>query len=546
MKTIKKLLLLSLLLAMLIGCSSQKPSKDPMPGNDPSPQTTKKVVIATDTDLASMDYHIATDGTSFIAITLVQAGLMELDENNQAVLDLAKDWSVSEDKTVYTFKLVDANWSNGEPITAHDFVYGWQRLIAQETASEYAFILETAGIKNAGAVQKGELPLSELGVKALDDKTLEVTLDKPVDFFLSLLAFPPFFPLNQKFYEAQGNQYALAPENMLFSGPYVMTNWISGNSYAFAPNPAYHKAGAAKVDEIEFKFVQDTQSAMLEYQLGNLDVVRLSGEMVEAHKDDAGFNNRLQGYLWYLSLNQNVTAIQNKDLRMAIYYGINREAIAENVLKDGSIVAGGIVPVALASSPSSGVDYREDQGQLTSFDPAKAKEHYEKAKAALGQDITLELLFEDSEASKAVAEYIQFNLESNLEGIKVNLNSKPKKTRLELMRAGTYEIGLTRWGPDYADPQSYLELFLTGGEMNHGRYANSVYDELVNEAVRGETAKDSLKRWEFLKQAEKMLLDDAAIVPVYQNGGAIMIQPSVSGIEFHLAGVDNYRKLEKK
>ncbi|MEA4874603.1 peptide ABC transporter substrate-binding protein [Anaerorhabdus sp.] len=542
MKKLKYFTVLALVIALVAGCSS-KPADGGATGGT-STEGKSKVVVATDTDLSTMDHNIATDGTSFIAQTLVFSGLTELDENNMPIPEMAESWDINEDGTVYTFHLADAKWSNGTPVTANDFVYGWHRLIDQATASEYAFILSTITLKNADAVAAGELPLDELGVKALDDKTLEVTLDAPCDFLLGLLAFPSFFPLNQEFYEAQGDQYSLSPANMIYNGPYVMTSWTPGNSYSFAKNPEYFKADTIDVEEIDFKFIQDTQSAMLEYQSGNLDVVKLSGEMVDAYKDQEGFTNRLQGYLWYLSLNFDVPQLANDDLRQAIMYAVDRETIATNVLKDGSVAADGIIPIELSTGPD-GKEYRETAGKITNYDPAKAKEYYDKAKAALGKDVSIELLFEDTEASKAVAEYVQNNLETNCPGMTVTLNSKPKKTRLQMMQNGEYQMALHRWGPDYADPQTYLDLFLVGASNNYGKYENQKYQDLMLEATQGESARDSQARWNLLVEAEKVLVqEDAGVIPVYQNGGAMMIKPNVSGVEFHSAGVDSYRHMK--
>ncbi|MEG0176261.1 peptide ABC transporter substrate-binding protein [Anaerorhabdus sp.] len=546
MKKLKLLIVSTLVFALVAGCSSKPATEGGTEGGNTGGTGNNKIVVATDTDLSTMDHHIATDGTSFIAQTLAFSGLTELDENNMAIPEIAETWDISEDGTVYTFHLADAKWSNGTPLTANDFVYGWQRLINQETASEYAFILSTITLKNADAVAAGELPLEELGVKALDDKTLEVTLDAPCDFLLGLLAFPSFFPLNQEFYESQGDQYATSPANMIYNGPFVMTDWTAGNSYSFAKNNDYFKADTIEAEGIDFKFIQDTQSAMLEYQSGNLDVVKLNGELVDAYKDQEGFTNRLQGYLWYLSLNFDVPEMQNANLRKAMMYAVDRETIAANVLKDGSVAADGIIPIQLATGPD-GTEFRDTAGKITSYDPAKALEYYEKAKAELGKDAAITLLFEDTEASKSVAEYIQNNLETNCPGITVTLDSKPKKTRLQMMQNGEYQVALHRWGPDYADPQTYLDLFLVGASNNYGKYESQAYQDLVLEATQGESAKDSQARWDLLVQAEKVLVgDDAGVIPVYQNGGAMMINPNVTGVEFHSAGVDSYRHMARK
>ena len=555
---LKKPLALALAAAMLAGCggsstSSGATSTDGAASGGSASGDASTVTVAIDADLNTMDYEIATDGNSFIMQSLVMSGLTELAADGSPLPELAESWDVSDDGLVYTFHLADAKWSNGDPVTAGDFVYAWQRLDNPDTASEYAFILDTVHIANAAAVNAGEADPSELGVKAVDDKTLEVTLTLPCDFFLSLLAFPSFFPLNQKFYEAQGDQFALSPDNLLYCGPYTMTGYQQGSEYTFEKNPDYFKADQMTdyVDKIVFRYLQDTQSAMLDYQSGNLDVVKLQGDQVDQYSGTEGFTNRMTGYLWYLSIDFNTSVhpensqFANVNLRKAMSLAIDRDTIATNVLKDGSIGADGLIPKDLATGPS-GEDFREENGKLTEYNLDQAKEYYAKALKELGTDtVSFELLYEDSEASKAVAEYIQSNLKAI--GMDVTLNSKPKKTRLQLMNDKDYNVALTRWGPDYADPETYFDLFTTDNTANNsGSYSNADYDALVKAAGSGEDATDSAKRWQDYLDAEKIIVqDDPGVIPVYQNGGAMMINPKVTGIEFHSASVDSYRHIKK-
>lgn len=554
---LKKPLALALTAAMLAGCggssASGATSTDGAASGGSASGDASTVTVAIDADLNTMDYEIATDGNSFIMQSLVMSGLTELAADGSPLPELAESWDVSDDGLVYTFHLADAKWSNGDPVTASDFVYAWQRLDNPDTASEYAFILDTVHIANAAAVNAGEADPSELGVKALDDKTLEVTLTLPCDFFLSLLAFPSFFPLNQKFYEEQGDQFALSPDNLLYCGPYTMTGYQQGSEYTFEKNPDYFKADQMTdyVDKIVFRYLQDTQSAMLDYQSGNLDVVKLQGDQVDQYSGTEGFTNRMTGYLWYLSIDFNTSVhpensqFANLNLRKAMSLAIDRDTIAANVLKDGSIGADGLIPKDLATGPS-GEDFRAENGKLTEYNLDQAKEYYAKALEELGTDtVSFELLYEDSEASKAVAEYIQSNLKAI--GMDVTLNSKPKKTRLQLMNDKDYNVALTRWGPDYADPETYFDLFTTDNTANNsGSYSNADYDALVKAAGSGEDATDSAKRWQDYLDAEKIIVqDDPGVIPVYQNGGAMMINPKVTGIEFHSASVDSYRHIKK-
>lgn len=550
MSGFKKTLASTLALTMVAGCSSSTASTSSSAGSSTSTGA-GDITVAIDADLNTMDYHIATDGNSFIMQSLCMSGLTELDASGTAIPELAESWDVSEDGLTYTFHLADAKWSNGDPVTASDFVYGWQRLCNPDTASEYAFILDTIHVKNAAAINAGEMDVSELGVKAVDDKTFEVTLTLPCDFLLGLMAFPSFFPLQQAFYEAEGDQFALSTDDLLYCGPYTMTEFTSGSQYSFTKNADYFKADeqANAVDTITFKYLQDTQSAMLDYQSGNLDVVKLAGEQVDQYKDTEGFTNRLTGYLWYLSVNFNTDSyptnsdFDNVNLRKAMTLCIDRDTICENVLKDGSIAAEGIIPKQFSTSPD-GKDFRDVNGALVSYDADEAQKYYDKAVEELGHDVSFELLFEDSEASKAVAEYLQSNFEAL--GMTVSLVSKPKKTRLDLMNEHNYQVALTRWGPDYADPQTYMDLFLAGSNNNAGTYSNADYDALVKKADTGEDATDSATRYQDYLDAEKILVsEDPGVIPVYQNGGAMMINPAVSGIEFHSAGVDSYRHITK-
>lgn len=540
---LKRPLVLAMAGTMLVGCGSSA-------GGSATGTTSggSSVTVAMDADLNTMDYDLATDGNSFIMQSMCVSGLAMLDADGQPQPDLAEKWDVSEDGKTYTFHLRDGiKWSNGDPVTADDFVYGWRRLVDPDTASEYNFIVSTIGVVNADEVIAGEKPVEDLGVEATDDSTFVVHLTQPCGFLLGLMAFPSFFPLNQKFYEEKGDQFGVGSvDDILYCGPYTMTDWQAGNQYTFTKNDDYWDADAVDTDTVTFKFLQDTQSAMLEFQQGNIDVVKLASEQVDAYKNEEGFTTRLTGYAWRLDFNYEVDKLNNLDLRKAISLAIDRNSLADDVLKDGSIAAKGFIPEQFAYGPD-GKDYRETSGDLidTDADADAAEAEYEKAKAALGGDVTIDLLYEDSEACKAVAENLQQQLQTALPGLTVTMNCKPKKTRLELSTSHQYEVMLTRWGPDYADPQTYLDLFRSTRAGYTGTYVNDDYNTLLYKAFFGEDAADAEKRWADMVEAEKMLIDDVAMVPLYQNGGAMMINPKVSGIEFHSGGVDSYRFVKK-
>ena len=500
----------------------------------------KVLKVAKDVELASMDQHIATDGLSFEVIAATIEGLYTLDADGNAIPAIAKSYDVSEDGLVYTFHLrEDAKWSNGEPVTANDFVYAWRRLVDPNTASEYAFIMDVAGVVNAASVNAGEASLEELGVNAVDDYTLEVTLALPVPFFLQLMTFPSFFPMNEAFVTEKGADYAQTPEGLLANGPFKMTEWTQGHSFKVEKNDSYYDKDNVNIDGIEYKIMKDAQTAALEFESGNLDVVRLTGEIVDLYKENEAFTLIHEGYLWYIAPNEEVEELQNVNLRQALGRAVNKEQLTETVLNDGSTVANFIVPVTLATGPD-GKDFRETSANdYMTYDVEVAQEYWEKAKAELGiETLTLELLFEDTDSMKKCAEFIQSELQTNLPGLTIELKSQPKKNRLELMRAGDYQLGITRWGPDYADPTTYLDMFITGSSNNYPNYSNEEYDALMNRIGKGDLVYDVEARWEAMKEAEELLIArDAAALPMYQQGNTYLIDQQVKGIETHSVGV---------
>lgn len=525
----KKILVSILVAALLCGCdSSNKAASTAI-------TSTKSVAIASDTDISSMNSSVATDGTSFQALGLCMAGLVQLDSNGIAQPDLAESWDISDDDLTYTFHIrKDAKWSDGSALTANDFVYAWNRLIDPNTVSDYAFLIDTAASTNTTNAKSW---------KAEDDYTFVVELSLPCDYFLTLMAFPSLYPLNEKYVEEQGDQYALSSDNMLYCGPYIMSSWTVGDSYTFTKNDSYWDKDnyTENVDDITFRCIQG-QSAILDYEAGNLDYVKLTSEVIEDYKDRDDLVTYLSGFSWYLSFNFGNEYLANKSVREAIAYSIDTSAMCDSVLKDGSVTLDGFVTKQTAIN-ESGEDYRDAAGKVTfSYDTDQAKEKYADACKELGVDsISLELLYEDADVSKNVAAYIMDALEKT--GFTITAKCEPKKSRMEDMNNHEYDIGLTRWGPDYADPQTYMDLFNSQSTSNSGQYVSSDYDALLAKAEVTDAA-DSAKRWEDFAEAEKLLVsEDVAIVPLYQAGNTALQNPKLTGIDYHAAGVTSYRHL---
>lgn len=269
----------------------------------------KVLKVQIETEVQSLDPQVATDGTSFEVIADFTDGLYQIDASGAAVPALAADTQVSEDGLTYTFKIRDdAYWSNGDPVTADDFVFGWQRACDPAFASEYAYMLTDIGlVKNSVAVNKGEMPVDQLGVKAIDDKTLEVQLESPVSFFASLMYFPTFYPVNRAFCEKCGDKFGTSPDTVLSNGAFILTSYEpAATSFTLEKNPKYYDAARVQLDGLNYQVIKDSQTALLSYQNGDLDVVTLSGDQVDLVQDDPEFTTMNAGYLWYITVNQGI------------------------------------------------------------------------------------------------------------------------------------------------------------------------------------------------------------------------------------------------
>ncbi len=550
LKKITALGLASVMVWSLAACGKSKPASSETGGSTAAAETAgeaasgKILNVHIDVEVASLDPQIATDGTSFEVIADTTDGLYELDADGNPVPALAESVEKSEDGLTLTYHLRDEKWSDGTPVTADDFVFAWRRVVDPRVASEYSFIMGIAGVKNADAVTAGEMPAEDLGVTAVDDKTLKVELDVPVPFFESLMAFPTFYPVNEEFFHKCGDQYASTPDTLLANGPFRITAYEpAATTITLEKNPDYWDADAVKLDGIKYQVIKDSQQAMLAYQNGDLDLVTLSGEQVEQFEADPEFKNVMAGYLWYISPNTKAEGLDNLNLRKAISICFDKEAVCNNILKDGSVPAYFAVPTLLAAGPD-GKDYREDAGSnYFKTDKAEALKYWEAAKKELGVDsLTYTMIVEDTESAVNVAQFLQSEIQTALPGITINLEQMPKKNRVERLQQGDFELGLTRWGPDYADPMTYLDMWGTDNPNNYGFWSNAQYDSIIESCKKGELALDTGARWNSLMDAEKMVCDDAVIFPVYQKGNAVMQKTGVEGVEFHSIAINRYYK----
>lgn len=505
--------------------------------------------IMLETPVESLDPQQAVDGTSFEVIADYTDGLMQMDADGQAVPAIAESYDLSEDGLTYTFHLrSDAKWSNGKPVTASDFVFGWQRAVDPAVASEYAYMLSDIGqVQNAAEIIAGEKDKSELGVTAVDDSTLQVQLNVPVSYFLSLMYFPTFYPVNEEFFNTCSDTYGTSPETTLSNGAFILDSYEpAATAFHLTKNADYYDADKVKLSGLNYQVIQDSQQALMSYQSGTLDTTLVNGEQVDQVKDDPEYLSVGAGYLWYVTPNvKDVPEFANLNIRKAMTMAIDRDAITNDVLKDGSKATYTAVPPEFATGPD-GSDFSEDQEKfkdVCAFDADAAADYWSKGLEELGiSDLSVDMVVDADDAPQKVAQVLKEQWENTLPGLTVNLVVEPKKQRVQDMQDGNFQLGLTRWGPDYADPMTYLGMWVTDNSNNYGFWSNADYDAMIAECTTGDLCTDAEGRWAKLYEAEQIVMDDAVIYPLYTQCNAEMLSSKVTGVEYHPVALNRVYK----
>lgn len=511
-------------------------------GSDNSGKNGQVLNLVSSSDIPSMNSALATDMVSFQMYENVMEGLYRLDKDTKPVPALAEgDPEETNGGKTWTIKLrKDAKWSNGDKVTANDFVYAWRNVVDPDTASEYAFIM--FDIENAEEINKGDKKPEELGVKAIDDHTLEINLKNNQPYFKGLLAFGTFMPKNEKFAKKYGDKYGTDVKSTLYNGPFVMKEWKTEESVKLVKNDKYWDKKNVKLDEINYKVVKDAQTGLNLYETGKVDSVGVSAENVEKYKSNKDFKTELSSASSFFRISfkgEHKKELSNKNLRLALAKTIDKEAYVKNNLNNGSIASNQLTPKDVYKGPD-GSDFSEIAGgENLKLDKESAKDDWKKAQQELGIDtLEIELLTVDIDTAKKDAEYFKEQLESNLDGLTVKIKQQPFKQKLDLEKKGQYDISYGNWFPDYADPMTFLDLY-NSEETNTG-YNNPEYDKLLNDA-KGPLLKDPEARWKTLGEASTLLLDDVALIPVIQRGSAYMDKDYVKGVVVNSSGINNYK-----
>jgi len=527
---------------LLAACGSTKDS-DSGSSSKGNLATNQTVNWMESSQLPSMDSSKATDQISFNMMNNTNEGLYRLGKDNKVEAGMATKTTTSKDGKTWTFTLrKGAKWSNGAEVTANDFVYGWRRTVNPKTAGQYSYIY--SGIKNADAIVDGKKAVNSLGVKADGKYKLVVTLEKNIPYFKLLMGFVPFFPQNQQFVEKEGKTYGTKASAVLYNGPYTLKGWTGTNdSWSLVKNNKYWDKKNVTLKKLNDQVVADSNTALNQFQSGKLDAATLTGQQVKNMLSNKSMKVRPMARLAYLEFNQKDKkvgkAFQNKKIRQAISYALQRKQMVKNVLADGSIAAPGFVTKDLAKNPKTGADFTKDadsDGVGISYDKAKAQKLMKEGLKEVGlKKLTFTLMADNTPQEKNAAEYIQSQIQKVLPQVKVENLNLPYKTRLQRSAAGNFQAVITLWGADYSDPSTDLNIMTKDNPQNNGSWTNKAFNNYMDKA-NDASADQTQERWDNMVKAEKELMKDQGVVPLFQTSQPQMMNSKVKGIIYNTAG----------
>lgn len=456
-------------------------------------------------------------------------GLFNEDGDGNLVPAGAVSFTVSDDKLTYTFKLrPESKWSDGTQVTAGDYVYGWQRLVDPALASEYAYYLELAQVKNAADITAGKTPATELGIKAIDDLTLQVTLENPIPYFTKMLTNSATFPAPKAAIEKFGADWT-KPGNIVTNGAYLLKDFVDGEKYVEVKNPNYWDAANVIMSPITALVINDEDAALTRYQAGELDRTDVpSGQyphLKEQFPDEARSTPYACAYDYIINLadGKGNEALKDVRVRKALSYAVDRDVIVNNILQGGQTPAYSWTPPAINGYVMPDIDYSH-WTQAERNDKAKAL----LAEAGYGPDHPLQLTlnYNTSDAHKKIAVAIQQMWKQTL-GVELTPNNYEWKVHTDKLIAGDFEMARYAWCADYNEASTFLDLYTGYSTNNDGKFANADYDKLLKDA---KTMADPSANY---TAAEQILATEMPIIPIYHYAKVDMIKPDLKGLPQH-------------
>ena len=482
-----------------------------------------------------LDSTRSTDQVSGVVLGHVMEGLLRYDENNALVPGMAESWRIDTEGALFQLR-EDARWSDGQPVTAHDFVFAWRLVLDPDNASEYAFILYP--VKNAEAVNQGLLPGDALGVRALDDRTLEVDFERPIAFFDKLTAFSTYLPMRQDFYEAMNGGYGADADTMLYNGPFVIANWVHGQSLDMRRNLYYWNQERIRLDRINVGYVtSDANTSLNLFKDDKIVLTSLTPEnLTNALEQRWQIHRFMDGSLFFLEFNHRPNRLtRNLNLRKALYLAQDPNELVYKVIKlPGYLPGASLFPIFLDGEQGKFRDEHPAPTHRMDLDAARRHLALAKAELDLEEFPPLVVLTGDNPISNVQSEYFQAVFKKNL-GLDIKIDRQIFKQRLAKMTSGDFDIVLAGWGPDYNDALTFGDLFASWNLNNRGRYSSPAYDEQVRIA---QNALDAKTRMAAFAEIQRIVHEDVVIIPSYERGVAYVTHPRVQGILRRVVGAD--------
>lgn len=541
--------LLGLTVVLLSGCGTDR-------------QYAAYLNIGTTSKVVSLDTARADDCTSGSVIRGCIEGLMRESGTGTPEPGMAESYECSDDGLVYTFHLREAYWSNGTPVTAHDFVYAWRRMVTSN-APYTSMFTNIARVKNAKEISMGDaegkrLPAEALDVRATDDRTLRVGLEAPVPYFIDLMCCWPFAPLNEAFYQSlDDGMYGTSGETFLSNGPFLLEEYIPGTyTVTLVRNPDYWDADTVTLPGIRIQTMNSPDIELEAYRKGLVDIIGLPGSQANQAKNDERLSAEIHqfypGAMTYIVCQVEDGQLCNVQLRKAISYALNRESIVNTALFGNGEPAYNAASKHYAFHRVTGVDFAEPESDYRTFcadDPERARACLEQAKKELGKDtFEIELMYGNQAGTKGLANValvVKEQVEKTLPGVTIKLLPVSRaEVKVQLSRHN-FQLALNARNPDYADPVTMLSFWKTGAGFNFGKWSNAAYDGILDECAGGALATDYEKRWQKLKEAEMIVLDQAAMIPVNRQVETMLISRRVTGYQCYM-GKPNYMFVHKE
>lgn len=491
-------------------------------------------------DLTTLDSSQANDSVSTEILTQAGQGLYRYGKNHQPEFADAQSVKISDDGLTYTFTLKpNLRWSNGMPVTAHDYVFGIQQTVNPKNKANGASM--ATDIQNATAVTNGTKPATALGVQALDDRTLVIKLNNPMPSLPSLLTVTSFFPQNQAFVEKQQGKYGTNAQKTISNGPFVVKDWNgSSTAYELDKNQRYVDKALVKTPKITVQTMTDTTTGYNLYQTKKVDYTPLSAMQVKASQHKSDYKTIQTGTTDFLALNMTQKNLKNQNLRLAIRQAINMKSLAKQVLVGTERQGRSFTPDGVMMNPTTKSDFSCDaqlNNKTNQFNPQAAKKYFKEAQQSLHKKgIQLTLLSDNGTQSRNEAQYIQNQLETHLTGLKVTIKSEPKAARIKAQLAHEFDMVLTSWGGEDADATAFLDMFKSDSGLNIVKFNNVTYDRALNKAATVD-AMNSKKRYQDLVQADKILQQQAPVVTLGYKSVPALIRQDIKGLTVNTVGV---------